>query len=73
MTVFDFGAGIKEIHTQRAYSYDEIESSLLDNGFSIKYSYDVYKNTPLTDASYKILLLAEKRKADPSKGVNIEP
>ncbi|MBN2351415.1 MAG: methyltransferase domain-containing protein [Spirochaetales bacterium] len=67
-TVFDFGAGIKEVHTQRAYGYDEIESSLLNNGFEIKYSFDVYKNTPLTDASYKILLLAEKRKISAYKG-----
>ena len=72
-TIFDFGAGKKEIHTQRAYRYEEIESFLRNNGFEIKFSYDINKKTPLTDTSYKILLLAEKREIDSQTGEDIEP
>lgn len=62
-TIFDFGTGIKEVHIQKAYNYDEIKYSLNFNGFEIKYSFDIYKNEFVSDNSYKILIFAKKLSA----------
>ncbi|MBN2440459.1 MAG: class I SAM-dependent methyltransferase [Spirochaetales bacterium] len=59
-TIFDFRDGVTETHIQKAYSFQEMKDYLVDNGFKILYTRDLFNNMQVTPNAYKILILAQK-------------
>lgn len=62
-TTFDFGNNELELHVQKAYSGDQMESFLSDAGFKILNTYKDFKFSPVDEKTYKIFYVAKKDKA----------
>jgi SAM-dependent methyltransferase len=57
-TVFDFGSGRVEKHTQRAYGVEEMKRYLQSTGFEALATYENFDLTESGDASLKVIFLA---------------
>jgi SAM-dependent methyltransferase len=61
-TIFDFDDGMREVHNQMLYTYNEIEVTLRDNGLMILRSFENSELSPATPQSSRILFLAGRTK-----------
>ncbi|WBW94865.1 class I SAM-dependent DNA methyltransferase [Oceanirhabdus sp. W0125-5] len=60
VTTFDFGEGQKEVHTQKAYTVEEMEGFLGEVGFNILEKFKDFKLSLVDERAYKVIFIARK-------------
>ena len=52
---------IKDNHLMRAFSVDEVQAFLLNNGFQVREIYSSFKKNPFNENSNKIIVIFDKK------------